>query len=121
MTTTASNHVSVPNEIWDNLLSSFAAKASPRAVSVSFQAVPAAGDAQGSAADPVAGIDDKSAQPSALAGDEPPRREEAPEAGGSGSTPLAVAQRPRGQHHRSHRYYPDIQWRSGGRVARGRN
>ena len=46
MTTTASDHASVPSEIWDALLSSFAAKASPRAVSVSFQAVPAAGDAQ---------------------------------------------------------------------------
>ena len=45
MTTTASDHTSVPSEIWDDLLSSFAAKASPRAVSVSFQAVPATGEA----------------------------------------------------------------------------
>ena len=46
MTTTASNHAAVPSEIWDDLLSSFAAKARPRAVSVSFQAVPPDGDAQ---------------------------------------------------------------------------
>ena len=30
MTTTASNHAAVPSEIWDDLLSSFAAKARPR-------------------------------------------------------------------------------------------
>ena len=46
MTTTASDHASVPSEIWDDLLSSFAAKASPRAVTLSFQAVPETGDAQ---------------------------------------------------------------------------
>ena len=38
MTTTASESTSVPNEIWDELLTSFAAKA--RSVSMTFQAVP---------------------------------------------------------------------------------
>ena len=46
MTTTASDHASVPSEISDELLRSFAAKASPSAVSASFQAVPVTGDAQ---------------------------------------------------------------------------
>ena len=46
MTTTASDHASVPSEIWDDLLSSFAAKASPRAVTFSFQTVPATGETQ---------------------------------------------------------------------------
>ena len=46
MTTAASEPASVHTEIWDNLLRSFAAKASPRAVSFSFQAVPDLGEVQ---------------------------------------------------------------------------
>ena len=46
MTTAASDKATVPSEIRDELLTSFAAKASPRTVSVSFQAVPATGDTQ---------------------------------------------------------------------------
>ena len=46
MTTTASDHASAPSEISDELLRRFAAKARPRAVSFSFQAVPGAGDGE---------------------------------------------------------------------------
>ena len=46
MTTVASDVVEVPGEIWAALLRSFAAKARPRAVSISFQAFPAAGQTQ---------------------------------------------------------------------------
>ena len=46
MTTASSDHASVPSEILDSLLRSFAAKASPRAVTVGFQAVPTAGNGQ---------------------------------------------------------------------------
>lgn len=46
MTTAASEPASTHTEIWDDLLRSFAAKASPRAVSVRFQATPATGEAQ---------------------------------------------------------------------------
>ena len=46
MTTAASDAAAVPSETWDVLLSSFAAKARPRAVSVSFKAVPTTGQAQ---------------------------------------------------------------------------
>ena len=46
MTAAASESALVQTEIWDDLLRSFAAKASPRAVSFSFQAVPDAGEVQ---------------------------------------------------------------------------
>ena len=46
MTTAASEPASAHTEIWDDLLRSFAAKASPRAVSFAFRAVPATGEAQ---------------------------------------------------------------------------
>ena len=46
MTTAASGPASVHTKIWDDLLRSFAAKASPRAVSFSSQAVPDPGETQ---------------------------------------------------------------------------
>lgn len=46
MTTAASESASAHTEIWDDLLRSFAAKASPRAVAFSFQAVPGPGKVQ---------------------------------------------------------------------------
>lgn len=46
MTTAASESASAYTEIWDDLLRSFAARASPRAVSFSFQAIPDTGEAQ---------------------------------------------------------------------------
>ena len=46
MTTAASEPASAHTEIWDDLLRSFAAKASPRAVAVSFRAAPDVGEAQ---------------------------------------------------------------------------
>ena len=46
MTTAASEPASAHTGIWDDLLRSFAAKASPRAVAVSFRAAPDVGEAQ---------------------------------------------------------------------------
>ena len=129
MTTAASEPASAHTEIWDDLLRSFAAKASPRAVAVSFRAAPDVGEAQ----EPQmiqwleattkalnrlpwhkTNLPDGIRQTSP-SGRIPPKPEVAAE------LLWLLLNAPRGQHHRSHRNCPDIQGRSSGRVARRRN
>ena len=121
MTPIASDHASVPSEIWDDLLSSFAAKASPRAVTFSFQTVPANGETQ---EPPVI----QWLESTAKALNRLPWQERNLPDGRIPPKPEAAAEllwlllnALDGQHHRSHRNYPDIQGRSSGRVARGWN